>query len=241
MNDSFQIIAHRGHSAYAPENTISAFSLAKLCGAHSVEFDVRLTQDGIPVILHDESLERTTNGLGLVYECTYEYIRTLDAGTWFGLDWNKEIIPTLEDTIYTMQKLQFNPCIELVPSSHNVIETVEVSCNLLRKLWTQKQLPLISSFNISCLKYALMYAPEYPRGLLLDEWTKCWLDLALQVKCSGLHLNHKLITPHRIKKIKNAGYKLFGYTVNNPLRAKQLQAWGIDGIYSDDPQILSDN
>ena len=240
-NDLFHIIAHRGHSTYAPENTISAFILAKLYGAHYVEFDVRLTQDGVAIILHDETLARTTNGAGLIHECTYEYTQTLDAGSWFTLNGKKEIIPTLEKTIEILNKLQLNAHIELKPSRHNVIHTAEQTVSLLRKLWTHSQLPLISSFNVPCLEHALIHAPEYPRGLLLDKWKKNWHELALRVQCSGIHLNHESITPHRIKKIKDAGYMVFAYTVNHPERAKQMHTWGVDGIYSDGPQILSGN
>ena len=236
---AFTIIAHRGDSAHAPENTCGAFLQAKKSGARTIEFDVRLTRDLVPVILHDRTLERTTNGIGLLHEKMYEEIKHLDAGSWFACEWSAEKIPALDETISLLKQLNLHAYVELCPHKSNVLETSEVVLKALNQLWTWEPLPVISSFNIQCLEYALRHSPQYPRGLLLDKWADNWLQLATKVRCSGLHLNHKLLTPTRISKIKNAGYLLYAYTVNNLQQAKKLYEWGVDGIYSDDPNILN--
>ena len=105
LRQKFAVNAHRGDSAHAPENTLSAFLKAHKSGALSVEFDVRLTHDGVPIIFHDHTLERTTNSSGLVHEKMYEEIKNLDAGSWFASEWSAEKVPALDETIYLLKQL----------------------------------------------------------------------------------------------------------------------------------------
>ena len=234
----FSVIAHRGASLHAPENTLQSFLLAKQNGAQCVEFDVQLTKDLVPIVLHDHTLDRTTNGSGLVNEHSYHAIKTLDAGSWFQSGGEPQRIPTLLEAIYALNTLNLQACVEIKQYTTNIIDATELILNTVRESWSNPKLPVISSFNILCLEHALLHSPQYPRGLLLNDWTTKWHVLARKVQCSGLHLNHELLTTSRIHTIKNAGYLIYAYTVNDPVRAKKLQSWGIDGIYSDDTSLL---
>lgn len=129
MNISFNppIIAHRGASKYTPENTFAAFRKAKELGINWVEFDVMLTADGEVVVIHDETLERTTNGTGAVIAQAYSYLRTLDAGSWFDPSFANEKIPTLREVIKLLNELDMFANIEIKAQSGNEETTAKKS------------------------------------------------------------------------------------------------------------------
>src|SRR5574337_1778321 len=129
-----QLIAHRGAPRVAPENTLSSIREAKKLGANWVEFDVRLTKDGELICFHDNTLERTTNGTGYVYDYTFSALKQLDAGSWFSPDFRGEEIPTFSQMASLVMELGLGMNIEIKPDAPRVIETAEKTIDVLKKL-----------------------------------------------------------------------------------------------------------
>lgn len=234
------LIAHRGDSQHAPENTLSAFRMAKQKGADCVEFDVMLTKDGQPIIMHDDTLDRTTNGTGLVSESTLAYIQSLDAGNWFDPYFKEERVPTLNETLTLLTNLDLHANIEIKPCGDTAIQTAKMTIEAIQYQWPEsKKPPLISSFNQECLAVCLELAPEYPRAIILDKWQDNCCELATKLRCSNIHLNYMVLTKERVELIKNKGFQVYAYTVNDQLIAHQMENWGVNAIFSNNPTLLT--
>lgn len=234
-----QIISHRGASAYAPENTIVAFKKAKLLGASMVEFDVMLSADQIPVVIHDENIKRTTDSKGRVIDFSLEQLQTFDAGRWFARKYKGEQIPSFKMVLETLNTLQMCANVELKPNAGYETETIIQVLSDINHYWQEGSPPLlISSFDFKTLEMVRSFAPEQPLGLLLHQWQDDWIDKAAQLACFSIHLNHRILTQKRIDEIKAQGYKVLAYTVNRARRAKKLISMGVDSIFSDYPNLL---
>lgn len=233
------IIGHRGAAAFAPENTLAAFEKARALHCQWIEFDVMLSQDGKPFIVHDETLSRTTNGQGEVGNVDSSYLQSLDAGGWFSSCYRGEKIPTLYDAIQWLNRYELQANIEIKPYKDRVLQTTMVVLDEIKKYWAcDKAWPLISSFDYRALELCHLHAPELPRGLLMHRWQKNWLALARGIDCFSVHLNQHIVSSDRVRAIKNAGYGVFVYTVNSKRRALNLLNLGVDGIFSDNPGLL---
>lgn len=234
-----QLIAHRGASAYAPENTMSAFEKARALGCRFVEFDVRLSADGEAFVIHDDVLRRTTNGQGQVSLVSADELKTLDAGLWFSKRFSQEPIPTLTIVLEWLIASGVQANIELKPSPGKTEETVTAVLTQLNRIWPHDQaLPLLSSFDPKALSLCRTISPEIPIGLLMDQWQDNWLQRAKNLMCYSVHVNQRNLTKARVAQIKNQGYQLFVYTVNRKRQAVQLLGWGVDAIFSDYPDLL---
>ncbi|KTC66146.1 glycerophosphodiester phosphodiesterase, cytosolic (plasmid) [Legionella adelaidensis] len=235
-----RIIAHRGASAYAPENTIVAFEKAVEMGARCIEFDVMLSADGLPFIFHDEKLKRTTNGKGEVGLVTGEYLRNLDAGRWYSKRFTGTKIPDFVETLHWLVDKGVNANIEIKPYPGTTEQTTTTILSHLNRFWpAQKTFPLVSSFDLEALKLCRSISPEIPLGLLFDEWNENWLKLAKDLDCFSVHFNKNALNKKRVQAIKEQGYKLCAYTVNSRRQANKLFKWGVDAIFSDYPDLLS--
>ncbi|MDF1757773.1 MAG: glycerophosphodiester phosphodiesterase family protein [Legionellaceae bacterium] len=233
------LIAHRGGSASSPENTFASIIDAKDKGAKCVEFDVMLTEDEQAILFHDESLERTTDGTGYVASCTLEYIKTLDAGSWFNQSFQNTQVPTLVEAIQLLTKLDLNANIELKPCGDTEVKTTKIALEIVKKYWPQnKPPPLISSFNYKCIELAQRDYPEYPRAILLDEWQEDCCEIAKRYGCVSINIAHNYLTRERVDQIKNAGFLVYSYTVNKAHMADDLREIGVDGIFSYYPRLL---
>ncbi len=233
------VIAHRGARSNAPENTLAAIRLAREQGAGWVEVDVKLTQDGIPILMHDETLERTTNGKGLVAEASWQDLRMLDAGTWFGAHFANERIPTLTETLHCVLDSGLRINLEIKPCPGRAQATTMVSLMETAKIWPEDVLPpLISSLNIECLQIADQLLPHWPRGLLFDEWDEDWLRLAEKAHADTIHLSEKILNSGRIKNLIRSERPILAYTVNDPHRANDLLSQGISAVFSDNPKEI---
>ncbi|QBS12405.1 glycerophosphodiester phosphodiesterase [Legionella geestiana] len=237
-----KIIAHRGDKAHAPENTLAAFRKAKENGATCVEFDVMLTRDRVAIIMHDETLNRTTNGEGRVGECDADYIAGLDAGSWFGEAFTGEHVPTLKDAILLLNELELDANIEIKPCGDDEAlarDTTRVIIDEVRTLWKGKNPPLLSSFVYSCLLEAQEAASDLPRALLMDAWSENAIALARDNQCVSINLNADVLNAERVKLIKNANFAVYAYTVRNREVAQALEEMGVDAIFCDDPTLLA--
>lgn len=232
------VMGHRGAAAYAPENTLPSFEEAKRLGVNWVEFDVKLSAEGIPIIFHDQTLDRTTNGHGAVSKSSLADLRQLDAGHWMGERFMGTSIPTLEETLHLLLARGLSPNIELKPCPGRESETAVATLDLLAKLWPAANPVLLSSFSEPALAAALQHSPHIPRGLLIWQRPDDWLRRLIQLRCLTLHVAHQSLTPEWVERIKGEGYGLAVYTVNEARRAAALYHWGVDCVISDAPDRI---
>jgi glycerophosphoryl diester phosphodiesterase len=228
------VIGHRGAAAAAPENTLASLRMASTLGATWVEFDVKLTADGVPILIHDDRLERTTDGLGRVSERTLAQIRVLDAGGWFAPAFIGERVPTLEEALALCLDLGLGINVEIKPSRGREVETARATIAALREHWpAQAPSPLISSFAHAALLVARDLAPGLPRGYLTDRVPRAWALELQRYGCATLHANQRWITAQRIRSLRAAGVPLLLYTVNDPERAGRLLRLGATSVFTD--------
>lgn len=235
------IIAHRGASAYAPENTLAAFSRAAQMGMHWLEFDVMLSADKVPIIFHDDDLDRTTNGHGAVGHHTYAELQQLDAGSWFDPRFSNERIPSLAETVEFLSKNGMAANVEIKPLPGQDKSTVSRALDIILPHFSQPNPAILfSSFSVESLIYLRECLPTAYLGLLLHEWIEGWEDIAESLNCVSVHVFEEILTQESAKKIKKKQKLLLSYTVNNAERAKELYSWGVDAVFSDAPdRILS--
>jgi len=234
-----RVIGHRGAAGHAPENTLIAIRTAADLGVAWVEFDVKLSADGVPVLFHDDTLERTTDGRGRVANHSVDQLSELDAGRWFGRDFAGESIPSLDNAMALLAAKGLGANVEIKPTKGHDAETGHVVGAALAKRWPDSlPPPLISSFSTPALKAAAEAAPALRRALLVfgvpDDWRRRMEDL----DCVALHCLSRKLREGRAREIIAAGYTLRCFTVNRPGRARQLLAWGVDGIISDYPDRI---
>jgi len=228
------IIAHRGASAQAPENTITAFLKAKELGINWVEFDCMLSKDHELVIIHDETLDRTSTAKGNVSDYPFSFLKTLDIGSWFDKKFSADKIINLEQLIKIVNQEKIFTNIEVKSHVGTESLTIKRLLEVLNEFWNPSNPPpLVSSFSIEILKGLRKSSKNLQLGLLMDEWIDDWQSLANELICSSINVNHDLLTRDRVKQIKNAGFILLAYTVNDPARAAQLFEFGVDAVFSD--------
>ena len=230
-----KIVGHRGAATHAPENTLAGLRQAAAFGAAWVEFDVMLSRDGVPLLHHDKSLARTTGDPRLVAETNLAELKTLDAGAWFGARFAGEQIPTFAEAIAVLAELGLGANVEIKPAPGRERETAEAVVKEVQRSWpTTLPAPLISSFEDSCLEVALAIAPELPRGHLFEAIPADWQDGVARLDCLSVHGRDQLLDEETVAQIREAGYRVVTYTVNDPRHAVELDAWGVDTIITDD-------
>lgn len=229
-------IAHRGAGKLAPENTLAAFRLGAAHGYRAFECDVKLSADGVPFLLHDATLERTTNASGTAGERPWHALSQLDAGGWHSRAHAGEPLPTLEAVARYVRANGFRLNIEIKPTPGTERETGVAVAQAVRRLWADAapaERPLFSSFRPEALQGALETAPEIPRALLLDTlWPGC-LDIATALHVVGVVTNHRLMDGALREQLRAAGWRALCYTVNEPADAERLLALDVDGIITD--------
>lgn len=236
------VIAHRGASAYAPENTLAAMRKAHAMGAQWVEFDVMLTADGEAIIMHDDKLRRTTNGgKRAVAETTYQEIAQLDAGSWFAKQYAQEPVPTLHELLDLLKKLKLHINLEIKPTPGKECETAEKSIAIVKELWPiLESPPMISSQSEICLAVVHKIAPEFCLGTVIHEWNEPWQKWLQDYACQSVSVNHSILSPEKILELRKYVKYVLAYTVNEPWRAHELFELGVDSVFSDKPDLLSD-
>jgi glycerophosphoryl diester phosphodiesterase len=232
-----QVIGHRGAALAAPENTLEGFREAAAQGAKWVEFDVGLSADGQCFVLHDDTLDRTTSGKGPAHLKTVAELKAFDAGFWFGAKFTGAKLPTLAETVALLTELDLMANVEIkgAPEGRHAALAKAVMAEL-RKLWPAgKPKPLISSFELECLRTAHAEAPEFPRGYLIGGRPLDWLAQARSVAAASMNIDNDHATQPWMAELKQAGYGVLVWTVNAPERAARLIEWGADGVFTDAP------
>ncbi len=242
-----KIIGHRGVCGYAPENTLESLATAADMGVKWIEMDVKLTRDGVPIIFHDETLERTTNGSGLVAETDYEDIKQLEAGSWYAESFTGIQIPTLEEAVEVLLRHNLGLNLEIKPCPGREKETAEVALDCLSQIWDDHENLLISSFQHVSLETARDMAGDWYRGLLLHghdtdgQMPENWRELVDYLECSTVNISDQLATRETIESIIDYDKAIAVYTINDGHRARHLQAAGVDTIVSDVPDVIEEN
>jgi glycerophosphoryl diester phosphodiesterase len=236
-----RVVGHRGAAMRAPENTLASFREAARLGAGWVELDVKLTQDGVPVVIHDESLKRTTDKRGDVRETPWRMLAEADAGSWFAPAYKGERVPRLTDALAVIAECGLGVNIEIKPCPGRERETAEVAIAAARSCWPERlPPPLVSSFKRPALAAAQQAMPAtWPRGLLLDKQDRDWREAAKELDCRAINANWKRLTPAWAKEIKAAGLALVVWTCNLPQEAKRLVGLGVDAVITDAPDLIA--
>ncbi|MBX3635825.1 MAG: glycerophosphodiester phosphodiesterase [Rubrivivax sp.] len=231
-------IAHRGAGKLAPENTLAAFRAGAALGWRAFECDVKLSADGVPFLLHDATLERTTDGTGSAGERPWSELSRLDAGGWHSRSYAGEPPATLDAIARYVQRNGFALNVEIKPTPGLEQATGEAVGRACAALWaddtTDAASPLLfSSFRPESLLGAKATAPQIPRALLLDSLWPGWLDFARSLDCVAAVARHDLIDAALVAQLHSAGMQLLAYTVNEPEVARRLHALGVCGLISD--------
>ena len=227
-------IAHRGAGKLAPENTLAAFRLGASHGYRAFECDVKLSADDEPFLLHDATLERTTDAQGVAGDRCWADLSRLDAGSWHSRLYAGEPLPTLTAVAAFVQRNALALDLEIKPTPGTEAHTGAVVAAEVARLWHGHSLvPLLSSFQPDALRAARDAASELPRALLLDSLPSDAIERARELGCVALITQHKLMDAALVARIHAAGLRALVYTVNDAQRADALMAWGIDGIVTD--------
>jgi len=238
-----KVIGHRGACGYAPENTLESIKTAADLGTKWVEIDVMLTRDSVPIIFHDDTLNRTTNGGGNVAEHNYEEIQQLEAGSWYADSFSGIKIPSLEEALEVIIEHNLGLNLEIKPTPGREKETTEAALDVLSRVWDEHDRLLISSFQHVSLETAMDMAPEWKRGLLLThkEMPADWKQLADYLDATTVNISDKLATREFVEEIIETDRPVLVYTINDPRRARELQGWGVDAVFSDTPDVVEEN
>jgi glycerophosphoryl diester phosphodiesterase len=235
-------IAHRGAGKLAPENTLAAFRLGASHGYRMFECDVKLSADGLPFLLHDATLERTSNGQGLAADWQWDALSRLDAGSWHSPAFAGEPLASLEAVAHfcLSKTLWLNMEIKPTPGSESL--TGRVVANAAARLWAQAPAsaqPLLSSFQPAALEAARIAQSHLARALLLDNLRTGWLETALALGCAAVVGQHTQWDAVNVQQAHSAGLRVLSYTVNEASAADRLWALGTDGIITDRVDLFS--
>lgn len=227
-------IAHRGAGKLAPENTLAAFRLGASHGHTMFECDAKLSADGVLFLMHDSTLERTTNAHGPAAPLTWAELAQLDAGSWHSRRYAGEPLPTLENIARHCLANGLLLDLEIKPNPGQEAATGHAVATLLARLWQHAPVPpLISSFQPESLKAAQASAPQLPRALLLDTLWDGWPEVAQQLGCVAIICNHSLWDGALVTRVKAMDMRCLSYTVNEVEAAQRLIDLGTDGIVTD--------
>ncbi len=235
-----RIIAHRGGGTLAPENTLAALRKAKALSFAGVEFDVMLAGDATPILMHDETLDRTTGGSGAIAQTAFAAMRSLDAGGWFAPQYAGEPVPSFERAGKLCVELGLWADVEIKPAKGYDAATGKAAALAAMELWRDAPLPpLLSSFRPEALSAAREAAPQLARGALTRSIPPDWQQRLQDLDCVSLHCDYRMLLPQQVRAVRDAGYWMLCYTVNDPAIARVLFDWGVDAIVTDRLDLIA--
>lgn len=232
-----RIIAHRGASAYAPENTAQAIIKAAKMGATWVEVDVTITKNHTAVIFHDPTLERCSNGTGRITQTSDGMLNTLDFGSWFGSQFSGERLLTLKALIEIAVEYNLGLNLEIKPDEGMELQTIIAIKHCLEEC-KRKPVIVFSCFSLKALEQSCVYLSDYPRALLVDNINDACEDSIRKIQACGLHFNAEKTDETSIRRLAKNGLPLLAYTVNDKNHAEQLLSFGVTAIFSDYPDLF---
>jgi glycerophosphoryl diester phosphodiesterase len=235
-----RVVAHRGGGRHAPENTLAAIRLGQSLGYQAHEFDVKLSLDGVALLMHDATLERTTGARGRAADLMWEEMGKLDAGSWHSPAFRGERIPSFEEAAKLLRSRGTLAHIEIKPTPGFDRDTGEHVAREARRLWAGAAVPpIFSSFSFEALMAAREIAPGIPRGWLIDEVTEADFSRLAALSARSLHTNHKKFDLKWLPRLHGEGYRVMLYTVNDADQAARLLDAGVDGVFTDELELFA--
>ena len=234
-----EVQAHRGASAIAPENTIAAFRAAAEAGAKWVELDVALSADGTLVVIHDDSVDRTSSGKGSLGELTGAEIGALDAGNWFDPKFAGERIPTLAETIAALGELGLSANVEIKQHKHHksldqLVRAVQADI-ATRAAGTRV---MISSFDPEALKAMHALEPELEMAMLWGRPPEDWTEQLAAIPATTIHMHFKALSIGLLEETTKRGIKVRAWTCNDPVQLVSFWGAGLTGVITDNPKVF---
>lgn len=234
-----RVVGHRGAALHAPENTLSAIRRAHALGARWVEIDVKLTGDGHAILMHDDTLDRTTDARGPVALTTLARLRGVDAGARFGAKFAGEPVPTFTAAVELLLQLGMSVNVEIKPCKGREVETGQAVARAISELWPLHGPPLlVSSFARGALAASRAVAPTLPLGLLVERIPRNWAVAMQAFGCTTLHPWYFPTRRVTVRDLARQGVPLLFYTVNDPTRASRLLEAGARAIITDAPDRI---
>jgi len=233
-----KVMGHRGVAKIAPENTFAGFKAAAELNVQWVEIDVTLASENAVIVFHDSSLDRCTNGSGLVINSKISDIKKLDAGSWFDTRFANETVPTLVEALNCIQELGLSLNLEIKYEKTDVERIVPAVMEQLEQHWHDKSTLMISSFNEAALKLVRQLDSDIRLGQLYKKVPDNWQQTLEGIQAFSLNCHYETLTKETAIAIKQAGYYLFCYTANDPQLVESHWDWGMDTIITDDPAIF---
>lgn len=235
-----RLAAHRGAGKRAPENTLAALRLGHAHGYRMAEFDVNLSADGVAFLLHDATLERTTNGVGRADALTWRELAMLDAGSWHSPQYAGEPIPSLASIARWARANDVAVNLEIKPTPGREREIGAAVALDAKGLWAGANVgPLLSSFSPVALEAAREAVPELNRALLLEELDRDWRAMLAELECVAADIKHTLLDETLVREVRAAGFRVATWTANNPERVASLAKWGVDTIITDAIDVIA--
>jgi glycerophosphoryl diester phosphodiesterase len=239
-------IAHRGAGTLAPENTLAAIRLGAHLGYRMFECDVQLSQDGVPFLLHDATLDRTTDGHGPAAQASWRQLSLRDAGHWHSPAYAGEPLVPLEAVMAWCLQHGVMVNLELKPSPGQARATGRAVAERVGREWppaasSALPSPLLSSFEPEALAAARDAAPHLPRALLLEAGQPGWVEMAHSLGCIAIVGDHRWIDASVAAQVRQQGWRLLAYTVNEAMQAQRLWALGVDGLITDRVDTFNPN
>lgn len=242
--DGFIVIAHRGASAYYPENTMAAFRGAIEMDAEMIELDVMLSSDGIPVVFHDAQLNEHTDGSGSVADYTLRQLKQFDAGGWFDPKFSDQRIPTLEEVLkFAQGKIALNIEIKSESVTDELYRGVEEKSIDLVKKYGMEEYVLFSSFDYRAVRHIKQLDSNMPAALLYDKNQSDNMlpsELVATYYADAFNCSFQQLNSKRLRDIQSNDIPVFVYTVNEKRRMRKLIRKGVTGIFTDKPDLLNE-
>jgi glycerophosphoryl diester phosphodiesterase len=234
-----EVQAHRGASAIAPENTIAAFRAAAEAGAKWVELDVALSADGQLIVIHDDSVDRTSSGSGSLGALTQSEIAALDAGSWFSQDYQDERIPTLAETIAALGELGLSANVEIKQHKHHksldqLVGAVQAD---IAKRSGGTEI-MISSFDPEALKAMHSLEPELEMAMLWGRPPEDWAEQLAAIPARTIHMHFKALSIGMLEETTRRGIKVRAWTCNAPMQLVSFWDAGLTGVITDNPKLF---
>jgi glycerophosphoryl diester phosphodiesterase len=234
-----RLCAHRGAGKHAPENTLAAFRYGAALGYRMIECDAKLSADGVAFLLHDATLERTTNGIGRADALPWRELAQLDAGSWHSPAYAGEPLPALSAVARWCRANDVALNIEIKPTPGRERETGAAVALDARALWRGAKLqPVLSSFAPDAVDAARMAAPELPRAWLIERIPDDWREQAMRLGCIALDVKHSALDEARVREVRGAGLRVATWTVNDAARVTELLRFGVDTVITDEVDAI---
>lgn len=233
-----QVIAHRGLSSLAPENTYAAIELAAQKGVKWIEIDVNISRDGVPYLHHDDKVNRCTNGKGYLVNTDSSTLDKLDAGSWFSNQYAGEPLMRFDKLFELVEKYGLGVNVEIKPTIGCEIPATKTICEYIRLNWPTGAPLVISSFSKLALQHARKRLSDHNMGLLVVAIPQDWKELMRQLNCQTFHCAWEFLNKEYVQAIHGEGYPILSYTVDDPTDAKSLIDLGVNSLFSNRPHEL---